>query len=87
MWRVVVLVDQALVKGYCILVCPYLSLEAVVVLVEALLLVRLVGIQACIVSPRVRDVLLLRLVLKEAVHVLCTLRLRVTRSEEVGLGE
>ena len=84
---VVVLVDEALIEGDCVLVSPHLSFEAVVVLVEALLLTRLVGIQAGIVTPRVRDVLLFRLVLEEAVHVFRTLRLRVTRSEEVGLRE
>ena len=87
MWRVIVFVDQALVEGYRIFISPYLCLEAVVVLVEALLLIRLVGIQPSIVPTCIRDVLLFRLVLKEAVHVFSSLRLRVARGEEVWLRE
>ena len=56
-WRVIVFVDQALVEGYRIFISPYLCREAVVVLVEALLLIRLIGIQPSIVPTRIRDVL------------------------------
>ena len=87
MRRVVVLIDEFLIVGDGILIRPGFHLEAVVMLIEAFLLAGLISLQACVVSPRVRNKFLLYFILKEPVEVLSALCLRVPRCQEESLRE
>ena len=87
MRRVVVLIDEFLIVGDGILIRPSLDLEAVVVLIEALLFAGLVCLKLSIVATSIGDVLLLYCVLEEPIEVLSALCLRVPWGKEECLRE
>ena len=83
----IVLADELSVVGDGLLISPCLHLETVVMLIEALVLLRAVRLQASKWTPYIRYVLFLDRVLEDAVEVLGSLRLRVPCSLEVRVRE